>query len=96
MNDFLRFLFRKKEKDPKPSTRAGKMLDDAKANATFVPLVPEVNRYESVKEENSVTGIYAQVKTAMEGAVQDKRKAKEAAQRVSAAIGTAGQEKPKP
>jgi hypothetical protein len=96
MMKFFEFLFRKKEKYAGPPQRMEKMLEDAKANAVYVPLSPEESRYESVKEENSVTSTYAVVTKAMIGAVNEKRKAKEAAQRVSAAVGTAGQEKPKP
>ena len=96
MKRFLRFLFRKKETEELPPPQMEKMLGSAKANAIYVPLSPEESRYESVKEENSVTGIYETVKSAMQDAVSEKRKAKEAAQRVSAAVGTAGQEKPKP
>jgi hypothetical protein len=95
MKSFLRFMFRKKDVDPTPPARMEQMLASAKSKAIFVPLSPEGSRYEAVKEENSVTGVYEVVRTAMKEAVGEKRKAKEAAQRISASIGTAGQEKPK-
>jgi hypothetical protein len=95
MKRFLRFLFRKKETEELPPPQMEKMLGSAKANAIYVPLSPEENRYAQVKEEHSVTSTYEVVKSAMQDAVSEKRKAKEAAQRVSAAVGTAGQEKPK-
>ena len=91
---FLKFLFRRKVSEPEPPPRAEKMLQEAKENLVFVPMSPTENRYTEVKEETSVTGIYETVKVAMKDAIGEKKKATEAAKRVSSSIGTAG-DKPK-
>lgn len=92
---FLRLLFKKRTPSDASSPRAQRMLEQAKSAAVFTPVSPAENRYEEVKDETSVTGIYETVKDAMKDAVLEKKKATAAAVRVSNAIGTAGPDKPK-
>jgi hypothetical protein len=90
LNPF-RKLFEKKHEELPREARARQMLAEAKLSQSFVPLTSTVNRQEAVKEVGAVTGTYEMLTTAMTDAVNEKRKAKEAAQRVSDSIGTSGQ-----
>ncbi len=67
-------------------SRARRMLEMAKESTEEHPLSKE-NATQVVKEESSVTGVYQVVASAIEDAMGEKRKAREAAQRVSSAIG---------
>lgn len=93
---FFKFLFRKKLDEPVPTARAEQMLNAAKEKLVFAPMSPTENRYTEVKEETSVTGIYETVKVAMKDAIGEKKKATDAAKRVSSSVGTAGADKSKP